>query len=361
MKQCSSLKAIFYRHSFYLSLTVLSVTGSVLSAIAGEEGGGWVSGGGDVPPALLEQGRLLAADILGNIQSNKSYNLIQNVEVRNWLQTNIKDYIADIQATKHDWSTKSTSVPTCAQTSFSKNASISFYLDNCINTVNNKEDGTLMVLHEAIHHFGYHDEDFPNTVAAEVMHAWGKLRNQIVPTCSEYGNYLVKHMPGTWYMDPSTTIRLGGELKGRPKSTVSFTVDLSVTKKFKSIGTCAYQAGYMTRETRDGIQQSNVPFIVSERQGSIVLVSFADKSNGEKMRVQHITVARGDDPSNDMLFLADAIQTDKVTAFSRSTFKPIAQPPTNPQNPGHGNPQNPRRPRPGRGGTCRPTIFHRCP
>jgi hypothetical protein len=275
--------------------------------------GGWISGGGDPLRIYFEEGQLLAQQLLPIVNTDIVGPEFDK-EHKDWLKNNKTALSQDIANTKLNWTIDMQ--PTCARTNYSASAEILLALPNCRGIVT-KEEAAKVLIHEATHHLGIHDETFADKIAVLSFAAFELSKLNTVPECPEKDPEISKNLAGTWLFDMPLSRKLGGMFEGGPRGELEFIKDDSVRKQFPAFGRCAYTSGRIKVTNRRG--QFNGTYVVAEFHGRPVLVSHKLESIGgdpleNNLRQFSIDLTVG--VENDLLFLGD-----KKTGESKSAFR----------------------------------------
>ena len=293
--------------------------------------GSWVSGGGDPLRFYFEEGQAIAVEMLRNLNP-KDLPKSLSTSTKNWIESNTKTLIQDLEAVELDWITEGQ--PTCALTQYTRNAPITLSLETC-RSISSKEEAAKLLLHEATHHLGVTHEDFSDDVAISVAAAWETLKIREVPVCNTQEHSEILHrLAGTWKLNPQLTLRLGGSGNG-PKM-MTLMPKLLEAKEFKGFGGCALQAGRLTFHlaAQHPERVISMPYLIVAREGALTLITPKPSKQPNRIgglrkpprfplrdehRAWYLSYTKAKEPASDILFLGDQ-DTDDEALEARRAF-----------------------------------------
>lgn len=281
------------------------------SAFAGDKS----SGGGDPLRFDFAEGKTQAIFILDNL-SEESFDSTTSPEVRKYLLEYRGKLSADLAKSPLDWNAPE-SQATCAHTEFRQNAKVELSFSKCRARIYSKEDAGKVLIHEASHHWGVEDETFADDVALAAYQAWENKKLSAIPFCQ--GQEMVADaLPGLWQVNNAISRHLPGGVPTKFEN-IRITNDPKVIEKIGGIGRCAFLAGILSVEKNGKVTWGPFPYVLTEFQGQLVLMSFKARGDGtyssETNRITFLT-ERAQKPKAILLVGGDH-DDEAVTAYEK--------------------------------------------
>ncbi len=150
--------------------------------------------GGDGYMLLFDRARDIASAYVAQLDVSS---LPSNTDpaVKDWIETNQKDYGVDVEQAPHVWAERPDQ-EYCAVTSLHSTAKILFSLVACRSSIHSIEDAVALLLHESVHHFEIIDEKFASDIAIAIIDAYKVTKHRGVGLWNEFRPKVQPCAPG---------------------------------------------------------------------------------------------------------------------------------------------------------------------
>jgi hypothetical protein len=297
------------------ALTVLSGLSGCAFPVSPRSGssqvnnGVWVGGGDDPLRLFVSAGHNQLIQRIGDLTASD----IEKLEplfpsfrpARDWFVANRDALVAEVATLKIEW--VNIDRLNCGQTTFERGAVVTLSVPVCKESVRDNSTAAIMLLHEALHHFGITDEEQADRWADLLFQAGHSTTATSWCDLDPFTRAFAQRLAGDWIIDSSLAQEMESSDQ-KPGLSLTIKEQPDVLKRFPGLaGTCALFAG-LIRFERPGTPPTDNLALMVLKTGLVHLALFiegAHEDGSPDFESFSLSLAPSNNPVKDRLFVGD--------------------------------------------------------